>query len=356
MKSQGFNAHTKYRILQQGLKEKNIAKTCQLFGISRTTYYKWQENYEKHGMAGLENKEPKKPKMPNKVSRSLETEILNYVIKFPKDGPKRIYYELRAQGFELGESGIYNVLKRNNLTKSSQRQAYSRKGRPRPSSRKNPEKDLIRELTSKESYPGYLVTQSIDYLGSFEGIGKIYQYCFFDTCSRWAEVKLFRRKHDIDIWTFFEKKVVYLLEVFNLNIINIVSVKTRDYLPYYFKGDRYSTSIEGYNVNHSFISPEEKDFFRDMMDFKQSLAQDLYSQLDEKGIESFTRLEKEVEDYTRNHNFSLTILDGPNKGFTPAELVLERARKRGTDLETLPLWLLALINAPKKGGIHEGQD
>ena len=54
--------------------------------------------------------------MPNKVNRTIEYEILSHVQRFPTDGPKRIYYELRAEGFNIGESGIYNVLKRYNLS------------------------------------------------------------------------------------------------------------------------------------------------------------------------------------------------------------------------------------------------
>lgn len=126
MKTEGFNAHSKHMILKHASKVNNVSYTCKLFGISRATFYNWHRAYEKYGFSGLENKEPKKPNMPNKVDENLEHDILAYVEKFPADGPKRIYYEFKALGFNIGESGIYNVLKRNNLSKKAQRIAYSK--------------------------------------------------------------------------------------------------------------------------------------------------------------------------------------------------------------------------------------
>lgn len=54
--------------------------------------------------------------MPNKVDSRTEKFILKYVAKFPEDGPKRIFYELQDEGVQIGESGIYNVLRRNGLS------------------------------------------------------------------------------------------------------------------------------------------------------------------------------------------------------------------------------------------------
>ena len=131
MRAEVFSAHYKYRILKHAMKDKNVSRTCQLFGISRATFYNWNRAYTKHGISGLELKEPQKPTMPNKVSVETEQRILTYVVQFPDDGPKRIYYELKSEGLLIGESGIYNVLKRNSLTTKASRIAYSKKKMPR---------------------------------------------------------------------------------------------------------------------------------------------------------------------------------------------------------------------------------
>ena len=353
MESQGFNAYTKYRILQHALKGKNITKTCELFGISRTTYYNWQTAYHKHGIAGLENKEPKKPKMPNKVSKAIEREILSYVIKYPEDGPRRIYYELKAEGINVGETGIYNVLKRNNLTKRKQREKFSQNRSIHRGTNRNVD-SIPNFINLSDSYPGYLVIQRIDFVGTFDGIGRIYQYCFYDTNSKWGEVKIYNRKQDIDIWRYFELKLIYLLETFNLSIENLVTEKEREFLPCFVKGDKYNEIIQGYNINHMFISSKGIDLLDGIRKFNEYLVTEFYNKIHfNKKLDSFIKVENAISNFVREYNFTNTLSEGPNAGKTPAEAVLNRAIENGTDLNTLPLWLLALINSPRRGVNHE---
>lgn len=354
MDSQGFNAYTKYRILQHALKSGNVSKTCELFGISRTAFYNWKDSYNKYGIAGLENKKPKKPNMPNQVARAIEREILAYVEKYPQDGPRRIFYELKAEGIEVGETGIYNVLKRNNLNRRKDRVEYARNRAlsNKGSSRLN--KRMPKLIGVDKRYPGYLVLQRIDFMGTFDGIGRVYQYCFYDTASKWGEVKLYNRKQDIDIWHYFEVKLIYLLDTFNLTIENLVTERDREFLPFFVKGDKYKEIIEGYNINHLFLSPEETDIFEDIMEFNEYLVKEFYNKiLIKEKLDSFIKIENRMTSFIREYNFTNIISQGPNAGKTPAEAVLERAIENGTDLDTLPLWLLALINSPRRGVEYE---
>lgn len=341
-------------ILKHALKENNVSRTCELFGISRTTFYNWQRAYEKHGMVGLEIKEPQKPQMPNKVSKSIEQEILAYVVRYPDDGPKRIYYELRAEGINIGETGIYNVLRRNDLTKKVQRVEYSKnKAIHMKTNRKN-NKEILGLFNKQEVYPGYLVIQRIDFMGTFDGIGKIYQYSFYDTASKWVAVKLYNKKQDIDIWNYFERKLVYLLKLFNINIKNLATDREKEFLPYFVKSDKYKEIIEELHINHIFISPEDNRVLEDMMSFNKFLVTEFYNQIDSKNeLDSFVKIEGAINKFIREYNFYSKISSGYNAGKTPVEVVLERASKNNVDLDTLPLWILALINHSRRGGKSE---
>jgi transposase len=340
-------------ILKHALKENNVSKTCEMFGISRTTFYNWHRAYKKYGMAGLENREPKKPQMPNKVSKALEQEILSYVVKYPADGPKRIYYELRAEGFDIGETGIYNVLKRNNLTKRAQREEYSMNKELYKNNRKE-KKDKLNFLNGEEVYPGYLVIQKIDFIGTFDGIGKIYQYSLYDTSSKWGAVKLYNKKQDIDVWNYFELKFVYLLETFNLSIENLVTEKEKAFLSYFVKGDKYKEIIENFNINHIFISPDDSTILDDMREFNEFLVTEFYNKINSNSeINSFEEIEREIDKFVRQYNFHSINSSGYNVGKTPVEAILERALQNNADLDTLPLWLSALINSSKRGDKDE---
>ena len=46
MDFEGLNAISKYNIIKYALKTNNVSKTCQLFGISRTIYYRWYNRYK----------------------------------------------------------------------------------------------------------------------------------------------------------------------------------------------------------------------------------------------------------------------------------------------------------------------
>lgn len=354
LKSKGFNSYTKQKILNHALKEDNISKTCELFGISRTTFYNWQRAYQRYGVVGLEEKERKKPEMPNKVSKEIERDILTYVTKYPKDGPRRIYYELKSEGIDLGESGIYNVLKNNDLNNMKQRVEFARNKSKHLKSKRESKIKFTDLFSTNDSYPGYLVIQKIDYIGAFDGIGRIYQYCVFDTDSKWGEIKLYNRKQDIDIWQYFEHKLVYLLETFNLNIENLITEKEREFLPYFVKGDKYQEIIDEFKIKHIFISPTDTEVLDDIRKFNAFLSTEFYNKIPfNNSLDSFEKVEDAMNNFIREYNFSNIISKGNNKGKSPAEAVLGRAIENGADLDTLPLWLLALINSSKRGGFGE---
>ena len=53
------DASTRYVVLMHGIRTGNVLKTCEIFGISRTTYYKWYNRYKKYGIEGLDDKDRK---------------------------------------------------------------------------------------------------------------------------------------------------------------------------------------------------------------------------------------------------------------------------------------------------------
>lgn len=352
MGARGFNAHNKYMILKHGLKENNVSKTCQLFGISRTTFYQWKRAYQQYGMAGLETKEPRKPQMPNQVSKAIEQEILKYVAEQPSDGPRQIYYELQTEGVEVGETGIYNVLKRHHLTRRAQRVAYSMHYQGKRKGKKSSGEKEQLPLLEGEAYPGYLVLQSLDLMGTFEGIGKVYQYTFFDLTSKFIGVKLYQRKQDIDIWNHFEHKIGYLLKTFNLNIQHLFTEKKKGFLPYILKDQSYQEVLQQLQIHHRILPPEDPQIWGEMAKVKGMLLGEFYHGLVvHQGLNTFSKLEQALHQFVRQYNFTRPIPQGPHQGKTPVEVILERAVANHADLDTLPLGLLTLINTVR-GRVH----
>ncbi|MDH8678851.1 helix-turn-helix domain-containing protein [Fusibacter bizertensis] len=339
MKPEFMSAYYKYMILRHALKINNIAVTCKVFGISRTTFYKWLAAYKSAGIAALEIKTPRKPNMPNKVDPKIEEDILNYVLTYPSDGPKRIYYELKSEGYEIGETGVFNVLKRNSLTKKAQRIAYAKNNLIRKSNLTTSNADLP---VSSAMYPGHVVVQKLDFVGSFDGIGKVYQYSIFDLYSGWCFVKIYSKKNEIDVWDYFELKLGYLMRTLNIELKWLYTIKNKAYLPYFVKNDRFNELQQHFGFEHIYIMDEHMDLLNPFNTYQTYLMSEFYKKvLETSEIDSFLKLERALNRFVRNANFKR------EKQFdqeTPAQIILACAKANNVDLETLPIWLMALLD------------
>ncbi|MGN7763392.1 helix-turn-helix domain-containing protein [Paenibacillus sp. 22594] len=341
-----MNAKTKYTILMQGTTSKNVSKTCKEFGISRTIYYKWQSAYKKQGMDGLTEKE-KKPVMPNKVDKRTERLILQYVAKFPADGPKRIYYELQDEGEKVGESGIYNVLRRHGLSKRVQREAYAKEIKEKKwqsdTAAKVPKSKVREDLLDykmkdpNHAHPGYICQQSIYYMGEFPQIGKVYQYVIYDVYSTIGLVKLYNRKATMHFIDFMHLKVIPLMKSLHFEIDNLVTHKSREFTTNWDRGKhKYSDFLHKNNINQVAVTAKNAEIFQPLQQFVAVLTEEFYQQAwGDPTINSFEMLENRLQAYLNYYNFKRKITDGPNKGKIPSDAALECTGQQ----ETLPLWL-----------------
>lgn len=338
-----FNAHGKHRILMHGIKEKNVAKTCRVFGISRTIYYRWLKAYEQEGMKGLEGKERKPPVMKNKTPKHLEEEILEYVLLYPKDGPKRIFYEMKSRGIKISESGIYRVLARNHLTRKAQRKSFSKETPIDSRQYITKEERFYKEIGPAREL-GEKMIQGIDYLGKFQGVGKVYQYTLYDLYSGLAVSRLYQGKSQINIGFLFDRKIRYLLKTFGASIRLLCSCYQKEFLPYFIKGDMLQKTLEDLNICHQFIK-EDHPLIDKVKVFQGNLRTDFHKELEKIGETfSFRAMEKTLEQQIRQHNFFLPLKEGENKGKVPIDMVIESSKMEEKDLESLPLWILALLD------------
>ncbi|SFC50546.1 helix-turn-helix domain-containing protein [Clostridium uliginosum] len=337
MDVEGLNPKNKYNIIKYALRTNNVSKTCQLFGISRTIYYRWYNKYKTYGMDGLANKVNKKPNMPNKVNKDTENAILNHVNKYPEDGPKRIYYELKANGYDVGETGIYNVLKRNALNKRADRELYSKDKNIKKASKKQ-NKQLDYNLINKNNaYPGYLLIQNISYLGKFKNLGEVYQYTICDVYSKWGLVKLYNSKNSINAIDFIETKIMPLSKTLNLPMKNIVTNNGTEFTTNWKNGmHKYDKFLNQNDIKHWTFPISNKSVFMPMEEFLTVIADEFYKSIKVSNeAYSFADIEKCLESYLKHYNFNRLITTGMHKGNIPAKLVLDYI---GDD-ETLPLWI-----------------
>jgi transposase-like protein len=178
-----MNKQQKFKIINEAT-ENGVSITCKKHSISRTIYYKWLKRYQTYGIDGLED--IKKDFTPvNKTSKEIEESLFSLVKTYPTYGPRALKYLLEELDHDISESAVYNILKRHKLTNKKSRLRFSKQ-------KENKMIQVIPDLTNLKSGECWLFW--ITDLGTYDDIGSIYSYTFFDVKSKIACTRLY---HDI---------------------------------------------------------------------------------------------------------------------------------------------------------------
>ncbi|MDP3998557.1 MAG: helix-turn-helix domain-containing protein, partial [bacterium] len=117
------------RVLKGGL---TVTQACRELSISRMTFYKWIKRYQKTALPDeqltfLKNKERQVKRWWRQATSGQEELVLKVVIESPNLSKYKIAEKLgKIAGYSfLGAHGVYNVLRRRNLTLPEARLAYS---------------------------------------------------------------------------------------------------------------------------------------------------------------------------------------------------------------------------------------
>ena len=68
----------------------NVREACRIFGIHRSTYYRWRGPVLRSGLEMLRPRERRPPRMPNQTSQLIEQRIMAFSLGHPGLGPRRI--------------------------------------------------------------------------------------------------------------------------------------------------------------------------------------------------------------------------------------------------------------------------
>jgi hypothetical protein len=87
-------------------RERGVSEACRIFGVHRSTYYRWKGMVERSGLEMLRPRERRAPRMPNQLSPVIETRILAFAIAHPGLGPRPYQRQSRpgALGWHPGQS------------------------------------------------------------------------------------------------------------------------------------------------------------------------------------------------------------------------------------------------------------
>lgn len=195
----------------------NVSQACKIMGVSRDTFYRYQELVEEGGVDSLINKSRRSPNLKNRVDEAVELAVVNYAVEQPAHGQVRTSNELRKIGVFVSGSGVRSIWLRNNLENFKKRLAaleakVARDGiilsdaQVAALERKKHDDEVCGEIET--AHPGYLGSQDTFYVGNLKGVGRIYQQTFVDTYSKVAFCKLYTTKTPITAADLLNDKVL----------------------------------------------------------------------------------------------------------------------------------------------------
>ena len=163
-----------------------VTHACRIFGVHRSTYYRWRAMVERSGLEMLRPRERRRPQMPNQLSEMVEQRIVAFCLGHPGLGPRRVATRLaRPQwgGLVVSPNGIYKTLVRHGLNTRAKRLALVAGYRAPYEPPREPEP----EPHIKTSRPGELVGIDCFFVGRLHGAkGPVWQITAIDTYSSFA--------------------------------------------------------------------------------------------------------------------------------------------------------------------------
>ena len=104
----------------------NVSRACKVMGVSRDTFYRYQELVEDGGIDSLIDKSRRAPNLKNRVDEVTEQAVIDYAIEFPAHGQHRTSNELRKRSIFVSGSGVRSIWLRHDLENFKKRlSAYS---------------------------------------------------------------------------------------------------------------------------------------------------------------------------------------------------------------------------------------
>src|SRR5215213_2194426 len=163
-----------------------VAHACRVFGVHRSTYYRWKRQVERSGLEVLRPRERRRPQMPNQLSVMVEQRIVAFALGHPGLGPRRVATRLARPewgGLVVSPNGVYKTLVRHGLNTRAKRLALVAGYR----AAFEPPREPAPEPHVESERPGELVGIDCFFVGRLHGAnGPVWQITAIDTYSSFA--------------------------------------------------------------------------------------------------------------------------------------------------------------------------
>lgn len=286
----------KLKVLHHAEQSGNTAKTCRYFGVSRSTFYRWQRRYKKGGESRLKNEKPIPINPANKTPDEIEEKVL-YLRKKYHLGPIRIvWYLARYHSIRISDASVYRILKRNGVSRL-------------------PRGTRMRKVHTKrynKQVPGHHIQMDVKFL-TFKGKQgekiRRFQYTAIDDATRVRALKVYEKHTQANAIDF----VNHIIEKFPFRIREIRTDNGHEFQA------KFHWHVEDLGIRHAYIRKGTPQLNGKVERSHRSDQQEFYQLLSYKND---VDLVDKLDEWEKFYNFHRP--HGAHKGKTPYEALREK--------------------------------
>ena len=310
----------------------NVSKACKVMGVSRDTFYRYQELVDEGGVDALINQNRRVPNTKNRVDEQTERMVVEYAIEFPAYGQARASNELRKMGVFVSGSGVRSIWVRHNLENFKKRlKALEAKvaeegiilsdAQVAALEKKKLDDEVCGEIQTE--HPGYLGSQDTFYVGNLKGVGRIYQQTFVDTYSKVAFAKLYTTKTPITAADTLNDRVLPFFEQQALPMLRILTDRGTEYCGRVDQHD-YQLYLAINDIDHTKTKVKSPQTNGICERFHKTILQEFYQVTFRKKLyDSLEELQKDLDDWINHYNTERTHQGKMCCGRTPMDTLLD---------------------------------
>ncbi len=310
----------------------NVSQACKTMGLSRDTFYRYKSAVDEGGVEALLDQNRRKPNLKNRIDPAIEQIVVEYAIEEPAHGQTRASNELRKRGTFVSPSGVRGIWLRNDLenfkkrlkaleAKVAEENHILTESQVAALERKKDDDLACGEIET--AHPGYLGSQDTFYVGTFKGVGRVYQQTFVDTYSKVAHAKLYTTKTPITAADLLNDRVLPFYEQHQLPMLRILTDRGTEYCGKAEQHD-YELYLAINDIEHTKTKVKSPQTNGICERFHKTILQELYQvALRKKVYESVEELQNDLDEWLQKYNTERTHQGKMCCGRTPMETLFD---------------------------------
>lgn len=310
----------------------NVSRACKVMGLSRDTFYRYKAAVDEGGVDSLIDRNRRKPNPKNRVDEAIEAEVIQYALEFPAHGQHRTSNELRKKGVFVSGSGVRSIWLRHQLANFRDRlknleSVVAKEGTVLTEAQivalERKKEDDVACGEIETAHPGYLGSQDTFYVGTFKGVGRVYQQTFVDTYSKVAFAKLYTTKTPITSADILNDRVLPFFEEQQLPMLRILTDRGTEYCGKAEQHD-YQLYLALNDIEHTKTKVRSPQTNGICERFHKTILQEFYQvTLRKKIYETVEELQKDLDEWLYYYNNKRTHQGKMCCGRTPIETLID---------------------------------